>query len=54
VSGRKDAFASEDELTRETEAIAGPVEIAWVDGGHDPKRDAEIVAIVADWMKRVR
>jgi uncharacterized protein len=51
VSGRKDPFASEEELARETKAIAGPVEIAWVDGGHDPKRDAEIVEIVAAWSK---
>jgi uncharacterized protein len=54
VSGRKDAFATPDELERETKALAAPVEIQWVDGGHDPKKDGEIVEIVADWLARLR
>lgn len=54
VSGRKDAFATEAELTRETKNIRGPVELAWVDGGHDPKRDAEIAQLVGDWLRRLR
>jgi uncharacterized protein len=54
VSGRRDAFATEAELRRETKAIKGPVEIAMIDGAHDPKRDAEIVAIVADWLPGLR
>jgi predicted alpha/beta-hydrolase family hydrolase len=54
VSGRKDAFATEAELKKETKAIKGPVELAMIDGAHDPKRDAEIVEIVADWLRRVR
>lgn len=54
VSGRKDPFGSPDELEREVAAIPGPVEVAWIDGGHDPKRrDDEIVAIVADWIRRL-
>jgi predicted alpha/beta-hydrolase family hydrolase len=55
VSGRKDPFGSPAELEREVAGIPGPVEVAWIDGGHDPKnRDDEIVAIVAEWVRRLR
>lgn len=55
VSGRKDPFGSPAEFERELEAIPGPVELAFVDGTHSPRnRDAEILAIVADWIARLR
>jgi hypothetical protein len=52
VSGRRDAFATPDELERETAAIAGPVTLHFVDGDHSlRKSEAEVAAIVADWMR---
>jgi predicted alpha/beta-hydrolase family hydrolase len=55
VSGRKDAFGSPEELEREVRAISGPVEVAWIDGGHDPKgQDARIVEIVGAWLRTLR
>jgi predicted alpha/beta-hydrolase family hydrolase len=55
VSGRKDAFAAPDELEREARAIAGPVEIAWIDGAHDPKgQDDRIVEIVGAWLRSLK
>jgi uncharacterized protein len=51
VSGRRDAFASSDELERETAAIPGPVTLAFVDGDHSlRRREDEAAAIVAGWL----
>jgi predicted alpha/beta-hydrolase family hydrolase len=54
VSGRKDPFGTPAELERETAAITGPVELVFVDGTHDPRRDAEVVEIVGEWLRRLR
>jgi hypothetical protein len=52
VSGRRDAFATPDELERETAAIAGPVTLHFVDGDHSlRKSEAEVAAIVANWVQ---
>lgn len=51
VSGRKDPFASPDELERETAAIPGPVTVVNVDGDHSLRRqESEVAAIVASWL----
>ena len=51
VSGRRDAFATPDELERETAAIAGPVTLHFVDGDHSlRKSEAEVADIVASWL----
>ena len=51
VSGRRDAFATPEELERETEAIPGPVTRRFVDGDHSlRKSEAEVADIVADWV----
>jgi predicted alpha/beta-hydrolase family hydrolase len=51
VSGRRDAFATSDELERETAAIAGPVTLRFVDGDHSLRRSAEEASkIVAAWL----
>jgi predicted alpha/beta-hydrolase family hydrolase len=50
VSGRRDAFATPEELERETEAIPGPVTLELVDGDHSLRRsEAEVADIVAAW-----
>jgi predicted alpha/beta-hydrolase family hydrolase len=52
VSGRRDAFASPEELERETAAIPGPVTLRVVDGDHSlRKSEAEVADIVAGWLK---
>ena len=51
VSGRRDAFATPDELERETGAIPGPVTRVFVDGDHSlRKSEAEVAEIVAGWV----
>ena len=51
VSGRRDAFATPEELERETAAIPGPVTRVVVDGDHSlRKSEAEVAEIVADWV----
>jgi uncharacterized protein len=51
VSGRRDAFATPEELERETAAIPGAVTRAFVDGDHGLRRaEAEVADIVADWL----
>jgi predicted alpha/beta-hydrolase family hydrolase len=51
VSGRRDAFASPEELERETGAIPGAVTLAFVDGDHGLRKGAgEAAAIVASWL----
>jgi hypothetical protein len=51
VSGRRDAFATPDELERETAAIPGPVTLELVDGDHSlRKSEQDAAAIVAAWL----
>jgi predicted alpha/beta-hydrolase family hydrolase len=51
VSGRRDAFASPDELERETAAIPGAVTLAFVDGDHGLRKGAgEAARVVASWL----
>jgi len=51
LSGRRDAFASPQELERETPAIPGPVTLVLVDGDHSlRRRDTEVAEIVAAWL----
>jgi hypothetical protein len=53
VSGRRDAFATPEELERETAAIPGPVTRQFVDGDHSlRKSEAEVAGIVAEWVKK--
>jgi uncharacterized protein len=53
VSGRRDAFATPEELERETTAIPGPVTIAFVDGDHSlRKSEAEVAGLVASWVSK--
>jgi predicted alpha/beta-hydrolase family hydrolase len=51
VSGRRDAFASPEELRRDTAAIPGDVTIELVDGDHSlRKSEQQAAAIVATWL----
>lgn len=51
VSGRRDAFATPDELEGETGAIPGPVTLALVDGDHSLRRsEADAGALIATWV----
>ena len=51
VSGRRDAFASPQELERETAAIAGPVTLNFVDGDHSLRRsEAAAAEAVVSWL----
>jgi uncharacterized protein len=51
VSGRRDAFATPEELERETAAIPGPVTRVVVDGDHSlRKSEAEVAEVVATWV----
>jgi hypothetical protein len=55
VSGRRDAFATSAELERETDAIPGPVTLAFIEGDHGLRKgEAEAAAIVADWVNGLR
>jgi uncharacterized protein len=55
VSGRRDAFATPDELGRETAAIPGPVTLELVDGDHSLRRsEAAAAACVATWVAGLR
>jgi hypothetical protein len=54
VSGRRDAFATPDELKRETAAIPGDVTLAFVDGDHSlRKSEGEAAAVVAAWLDQL-
>ena len=44
VSGRRDPFATPDELERETGAIAGDVTITLVDGDHSLRKTEKVAA----------
>jgi predicted alpha/beta-hydrolase family hydrolase len=51
VSGRRDAFATLEELERESAAIPGPVTLVSVDGDHSlRKREEDVAEIVASWV----
>jgi uncharacterized protein len=51
VSGRRDAFASPEELERETASIPGSVTRTVVEGDHSLRRaEDEVGAIVAAWL----
>ena len=51
VSGRRDAFATPEELEAETGAVAGPVTLEFVEGDHSLRRsEAAVAEIVADWL----
>src|SRR5271154_7212805 len=51
VSGRRDAFATPEELERETAAIPGPVTRLAVEGDHSlRKSQTEVAEIVAGWV----
>jgi predicted alpha/beta-hydrolase family hydrolase len=63
VSGTRDAFATPDELQRETKRITGPVDFHWVetaDHGFKPLKSSgrtardvlhEVAALVVDWVR---
>ncbi len=55
ISGTRDPFGTPDEFEREVSAIAGPVELVWLDGQrHDPKGCDEIIAdTVKTWIARL-
>ena len=51
VSGRRDAFATPEELARETATVPGPVTVTLVDGDHSlRKAEDEVGGIVAAWV----
>jgi predicted alpha/beta-hydrolase family hydrolase len=51
VSGRRDAFATPDELESETATIAGAVTLAFVDGDHSLRKgETDAAEIVASWL----
>jgi len=52
LSGTRDAFGTPGELEAATAAIPGPVTHVWLDGGDHGlrRRDAEVAAIVRDWV----
>ena len=51
VSGRRDAFATPDELDRETAAIPGAVTRVFVEGDHSlRKSEPEVADVVAGWL----
>ncbi len=54
VSGSRDAFATAEELERETAAIPGPVEVHVLDGGDHglARREGVVAGVVADWLGR--
>jgi uncharacterized protein len=52
VHGTRDPFGSPEELEKWTATIPAPVTYHWLDGGHDLKgKDAEVAAVVADWVR---
>jgi predicted alpha/beta-hydrolase family hydrolase len=54
VSGRRDAFATLEELERASAAIPGPVTLVSVDGDHSlRKREEDVAEIVASWVTDV-
>jgi uncharacterized protein len=55
VSGRRDAFATPEELERETAVIPGEVTLVVVDGDHSLRRtETEAAVAVANWVSTLR
>jgi hypothetical protein len=55
VSGRRDAFASPEELERETAAIPGNVTLVVIDGDHSlRKTEREAATAVGAWLESVQ
>lgn len=52
VTGTRDAFATQAEMSRALTAIPGPVSVEWPEGGdHSLRgRDKQVAATVADWL----
>ncbi|MGH9046031.1 MAG: alpha/beta hydrolase family protein [Acidimicrobiales bacterium] len=51
VSGRRDSFATQEELERESAAIPGDVTVVLVEGDHSlRKRENEVADLVARWL----
>ncbi len=51
VSGRRDAFASPEELESATAAIPGPVTVTFIEGDHSLRRqDGVVASLVAGWI----
>ena len=54
VSGRRDAFATTEELERETASIPGDVTLVAIDGDHSLRRtEREAAAVVATWAAAI-
>jgi hypothetical protein len=54
VSGRRDAFATPDELEHEMAAIPGDVTLTVVEGDHSlRKSEREAAEVVASWLGRL-
>jgi predicted alpha/beta-hydrolase family hydrolase len=52
VSGRRDPFATPEELEREVAAIPGDVAVVHVDGDHSLRRsEREAATVVAEWAR---
>jgi predicted alpha/beta-hydrolase family hydrolase len=52
VSGRRDAFATPEELERETAAIPGPVTRTFIDGDHSLRRhEGDAAEAVVGWLR---
>lgn len=56
VSGTRDAFATPEELERESAAIPGRVTHRWIDGGDHGlrRRDEAVAEIVVGWLRSLR
>src|SRR5690606_31693869 len=51
LSGENDPFGSPAEFDEHLAAIAGPVTVVWLKGGHDPRnQDGLIASTVTDWL----
>lgn len=51
VHGRRDPFGSVGELTEWSATVGGPVDVRWLDGGHDLKGgDRDVAASVVEWL----
>lgn len=50
VSGTRDPFGSPEEFAPWVDSVAGPTEVVWVGGAHDPRNDPAVVSAVAQWL----
>lgn len=50
ISGEKDPFGTAAEFAEHVPSIAGPTMIEWVPGNHSPKGNADIVALVRQYL----